>query len=235
MRQEREQRLAVPALVEQVGAEREVEGAAEAAPVGVDEPRARARCGRRSPAAARPPRPPSRAPSPARRVPPRRAPAPRGRSRARRRAARRAAPAARAASASAGGPELGPVRDELVVGKRLLVEERLRLARPQQRELEPADRESLLDEVAQSSASSPTVTPGGELAELRRAPARRRGRRRRASSCRGGSRASRRARRRSPPGGRRGPAGGSSGSARRARFAAAVAIAVPEGASSFVA
>ena len=127
------------------------------------------------------------------------------------------------ASASPRRPELGPVRHELVVRERLLVEQRLRLGRAQQRELDLADRIALLDEV-QSSASSPTVTPGGSspsFSSASRTPGRRTPR---ARSCRGGSSASAPARRGSPPGARRGPAAAPSGSARSPSIAAAVAL-----------
>ena len=120
-------------------------------------------------------------------------------------------------------------------GERLLVEERLRLARPQQRELEPADREALLDEVAQSSASSPTVTPAGSSPSLveRQLDA-------------GDERLARgrvvadRERLAAPAEdhllvGDEARAAGRVDRHVAARFAAAVAIAVPEGASSFVA
>src|SRR5581483_7578713 len=63
----------------------------------------------------------------------------------------------------AGGPELGPVRQELVLGERLLVEERLRLRRPPELELDAADPEPVGD---QSSRSRPTVTPGGSSPSL---------------------------------------------------------------------
>ena len=63
------------------------------------------------------------------------------------------------------GPELRPVRHELVDGEAGLIDERLGVGRPQDHELEPPDLEPVLDEV-QSSASSPTVTPGGSPATL---------------------------------------------------------------------
>ena len=87
--------------------------------------------------------------------------------RARRRAARRGRRAA-PRRARRRRPQLGPVRQELVVGERLLVEQRLGRGRPEQRELDLPDPHRLLAELVrrQSSASSPTVTPGGSDAEL---------------------------------------------------------------------
>ena len=89
-------------------------------------------------------------------------------------------------------------------------------------------------EAGQSSASRPTVRPGGSERDAfeREQHA---GRTPRARSCRGGSSAARRLRRTAPPGARRAPAAAPSGSARRPPIRSAVALAVPDGLSTFVA
>ena len=121
-------------------------------------------------------------------------------------------------SASRGGPELGPVRQELVVRERLLVEQRIG-SRPAgaARARPPPHRtvSSRSSSAGSEQRSSPTVTPGRQLAELARARAARPARRPRARSCRGGSSASGRGRRAAPPGARRGRAAARSGSGRR--------------------
>src|SRR4051794_1127030 len=60
-----------------------------------------------------------------------------------------------------GRPQLGPVRKELVVCEGVLVDQRLRHVRAQQRELHLPDAQRLLAQPGQSSASRPTVSPGG--------------------------------------------------------------------------
>src|SRR5581483_5418665 len=59
----------------------------------------------------------------------------------------------------AGGPELGPVRQELVLGERLLVEERLRLRRPPELELDAADPEPVGDQSSRTEwiGTSPAI------------------------------------------------------------------------------
>ena len=111
-------------------------------------------------------------------------------------------------------PQLRPVRHELVPGEGLLVDQLLRLARPQQRELDLADTDLLLDELSEQRVE-PDRDARRQLAELleREQDA---GRERLA---RGRVVADRqrlaRARRGSPPGARRAPAAAPSGSARR--------------------
>jgi hypothetical protein len=55
-------------------------------------------------------------------------------------------------------PELGPVRQELVVIKRILVDQLVRVRRPQQRDLPAGELERVLD---QSAAYRSTPTPSG--------------------------------------------------------------------------
>src|SRR4051794_8973307 len=58
-------------------------------------------------------------------------------------------------------PELGPVRQELVLRERVLVDQRLGRFGAQQVELHLPDPQPLLAEGSQSNASRPTVRPGG--------------------------------------------------------------------------
>ena len=60
-------------------------------------------------------------------------------------------------------PQLRPVRQELVVSERVLVEELLGCLRAKERERQRSDANRVLDEAAQSSASRPTVTPAGSV------------------------------------------------------------------------
>lgn len=63
-------------------------------------------------------------------------------------------------------PELCPVRQELVVLECLLVDQRLGRFGPEQLQLDSANADRLFPQNGQSSASSPTVRPGGSVESL---------------------------------------------------------------------
>ena len=167
LREELGELLGVARLVEEVGAEDEVprrraQEGLRLAPADAGDTERRRRCARRSAAAARSRPPPSRSRARRRRGAPRRAtgsPSPQPSSRTRSPRSSRAGDVAREREAAR--PELGPVRQELLLVERRLVDQLVGARRAE--DLEASARpelDLLLDEV-QSAANRSTGTPSG--------------------------------------------------------------------------